>query len=125
LICAAATLLVVAWLAGAVLAGEKIVIKAGHVLAPTEPTHIALTKWAERMKERTGGQVEMQIFASSQLGSNRDMMKAVLGAAVIPMRILATPGLLYQLRRPERSFFSRMGPAKRLVSGRWSRNGPR
>jgi tripartite ATP-independent transporter DctP family solute receptor len=70
--------------AGPALAGEKIVIKAGHVLAPTEPTHLALVKWAERVKERTGGQVEMQVFASSQLGSNRDMMEqAVLGAGVL------------------------------------------
>jgi len=66
------------------MAGEKIIIKAGHVLAPTEPTHLALVKWAERVKERTGGQVEMQVFASSQLGSNRDMMEqAVLGAGVL------------------------------------------
>jgi len=36
------------------------------------------------VKERTGGQVEMQVFASSQLGSNRDMMEqAVLGSGVI------------------------------------------
>ena len=63
---------------------DRIVIKAGHVLAPTEPTHLALLKWAERMTERTQGRVEMQVFASSQLGSNRDMMEqAVLGGPVI------------------------------------------
>ena len=67
-------LLVVGWAATPAAAAEKIVIKAGHVLAPTEPTHLSLLKWAERMKERTSGQVEMQIFASSQLVSNRDMM---------------------------------------------------
>jgi TRAP-type C4-dicarboxylate transport system substrate-binding protein len=71
-------------LSGTAVAQDKIVIKAGHVLAPTEPTHLALLKWAERMKERTKGRVEMQIFASSQLGSNRDMMEqAVLGGPVI------------------------------------------
>jgi TRAP-type transport system periplasmic protein len=76
--------LAVAWVACPARAADKIIIKAGHVLAPTEPTHLALLKWAERMKERTGGQVEMQVFASSQLGSNRDMMEqAVLGSAVI------------------------------------------
>jgi TRAP-type transport system periplasmic protein len=78
---AAGILLCGAWPAPA---ADKIVIKAGHVLAPTEPTHLALLKWAERMKERTQGRVEMQVFASSQLGSNRDMMEqAVLGAGVI------------------------------------------
>lgn len=76
--------LCLAWAAGPAIAAEKIVIKAGHVLAPTEPTHLALLKWAERVKERTGGQVEIQVFASSQLGSNRDMMEqAVLGAGVL------------------------------------------
>ena len=80
----AAAALCLAWAAGPAIAGEKIIIKAGHVLAPTEPTHLALLKWAERVKERTGGQVEIQVFASSQLGSNRDMMEqAVLGAGVL------------------------------------------
>jgi tripartite ATP-independent transporter DctP family solute receptor len=106
--------------AGSVLAGEKIVIKAGHVLAPSEPTHVALLKWAERMKERTGGQVEMQVFASSQLGSNRDMMEqAVLGAAVISH---ADPGYIQDyyvnfgvLNGP--FLFREWEQAKRLVSG--------
>lgn len=63
---------------------QKIVIKVGHVLAPTEPTHQAALKWARRMKERTNGQVELQIFPSSQLGSNRDTYEqARLGANVI------------------------------------------
>ena len=80
----APVLLAVSWTAAPAMAGEKIIIKAGHVLAPSEPTHLALLKWAERVKERTGGQVEMQVFASSQLGSNRDMMEqAVLGSGVI------------------------------------------
>jgi tripartite ATP-independent transporter DctP family solute receptor len=116
----AAALLIVASVAGSALAGEKIVIKAGHVLAPTEPTHVALLKWAERMKERTGGQVEMQIFASSQLGSNRDMMEqAVLGAAVISH---ADPGYIQDyyvnfgvLNGP--FLFREWDQAKRLVSG--------
>jgi tripartite ATP-independent transporter DctP family solute receptor len=120
LACSAAMLLVVAWLAGTAWAGEKIVIKAGHVLAPTEPTHIAMTKWAERMKERTGGQVEMQIFASSQLGSNRDMMEqAVLGAAVISH---TDPGYIQDyyvnfgvLNGP--FLFREWDQAKKLVSG--------
>lgn len=76
--------LAAAWVICTAEAADKIIIKAGHVLAPTEPTHLALLKWAERVKERTSGQVEMQVFASSQLGSNRDMMEqAVLGSAVI------------------------------------------
>jgi len=63
---------------------ERIIIKVGHVLAPTEPTHQAALKWAERVKERTNGRVELQVFPSSQLGSNRDTYEqARLGANVI------------------------------------------
>ncbi len=113
-------LLAVAWAAGPAKAADKIIIKAGHVLAPTEPTHLALLKWADRMKERTGGQVEMQVFASSQLGSNRDMMEqAVLGAAVISH---ADPGYIQDyyanfgvLNGP--FLFREWDQAKRLVNG--------
>jgi tripartite ATP-independent transporter DctP family solute receptor len=116
----AAALLIIASGAGSAQAGEKIVIKAGHVLAPTEPTHLGLLKWAERMKERTGGQVEMQIFASSQLGSNRDMMEqAVLGAGVISH---TDPGYIQDyyanfgvLNGP--FLFRDWSQAKRLVTG--------
>lgn len=121
------TLLVLLAAAGPLLAvgapaeaAEKIVIKAGHVLAPTEPTHLALLKWAERMKERTGGRVEMQIFASSQLGSNRDMMEqAVLGSGVISH---TDPGYIQDyyanfgvLNGP--FLFREWEQAKRLVNG--------
>jgi TRAP-type transport system periplasmic protein len=108
------------WAVGPAIAGEKIIIKAGHVLAPSEPTHLALLKWAERVKERTGGQVEMQVFASSQLGSNRDMMEqAVLGAGVISH---ADPGYIQDyyanfgvLNGP--FLFREWEQAKKLVNG--------
>ena len=54
-----ALLVVLVGLTGSAAAQDKIVIKAGHVLAPSEPTHVALLKWAERMKERTHGRVEI------------------------------------------------------------------
>jgi TRAP-type transport system periplasmic protein len=115
----AAVGLCLAWISPGA-AGEKIIVKAGHVLAPSEPTHIALMKWAERMKERTGGQVEMQVFASSQLGSNRDMMEqAVLGAGVVSH---TDPGYIQDyyanfgvLNGP--FLFREWGQAKRLVTG--------
>jgi TRAP-type transport system periplasmic protein len=115
-----ALLVVLVGLTGSAAAQDKIVIKAGHVLAPSEPTHVALLKWAERMKERTHGRVEMQVFASSQLGSNRDVMEqAALGAAVISH---TDPGYLQDyyanfgvLNGP--FLFREWDQAKKLVSG--------
>jgi len=65
-------------------AGGKVVIKIGHVLGETEPTQIALLQMAEKVKARTNGQVEIQIFPNSQLGSDLDVTEqSRLGAAVI------------------------------------------
>src|SRR3546814_2965224 len=42
-----------------------------------QPRHIMLEKVAERVKERTNGEVEFQIFPSSQLGGQREMSEGV------------------------------------------------
>jgi tripartite ATP-independent transporter DctP family solute receptor len=63
--------------------GEPVVIKAGHVLATSEPTHEYVEKLAERVKERTDGQVEIQVFPSSALGGNLDMLEQSLAGAPV------------------------------------------
>jgi TRAP-type C4-dicarboxylate transport system substrate-binding protein len=66
-------------------AGDKpIIIKWAHCLATNEPTHVAALEVAKRVKERTGGRVDIQIFPNSQLGGSRDTYEqARLGAPVI------------------------------------------
>jgi tripartite ATP-independent transporter DctP family solute receptor len=69
---------------GAPVLAQTITIRIGHVLAPTEPTHIAALEVAKRVKERTNGRVEIQVFPAAQLGSNRDTYEqARLGAPVM------------------------------------------
>jgi len=72
---------------GPMMAGAQdrpLVIKWAHCLATNEPTHIAALGVAERVKERTGGCVVIQIFPNSQLGGSRDTYElARLGAPVI------------------------------------------
>ena len=63
---------------------DTIVIKVGHVIADTEPTQQAALQWAQRVKERTNGRVELEIFPNSQLGSDKETAEqARLGANVI------------------------------------------
>lgn len=62
---------------------EPVVIKAGHVLATSEPTHEYIEKLAERVKERTEGQVEIELFPSSALGGNLDMLEQSLAGAPV------------------------------------------
>jgi len=53
----------------------KYSAKIGHLEAPTQPRHQGLVKVAELVRSRTGGEVEFQLFPSSQLGNARQMIE--------------------------------------------------
>lgn len=53
----------------------KYAAKIGHLEAPTQPRHQGLIKVAELVKSRTNGEVEFQLFPSSQLGNARQMIE--------------------------------------------------
>ena len=62
----------------------KITIKFGHVLAATEPIQKAWEDAAARIKQRTNGDVEVQVFPAGQLGGDRDMAEqSRLGANIV------------------------------------------
>mgnify|MGYP000849212465 FL=1 len=85
----AGVLLAVAFAAGMIAAPAQIqaaefVIKLGHVLPTNEPIHQANERMAQRVKEKSKGRVEIQVFPASQIGSNRDTYEqARMGAPVI------------------------------------------
>lgn len=63
---------------------EKIVLKVGYENNPGEPLDEACKEWAKLVKERSGGDIEIQLFPSSQLGSKKDLTEQMLmGANVI------------------------------------------
>ncbi|MDR7866079.1 MAG: DctP family TRAP transporter solute-binding subunit [Sporomusaceae bacterium] len=51
----------------------KVVLKLGHVSAPSHPYHVAAEAVAKEVAEKTKGAVEIQIFPSNQLGQQREM----------------------------------------------------
>jgi len=54
-------------------AKAKYTARIGHLEAPTQPRHQGLLKVAQLVKERTNGDVDLQIFDSSKLGNQRQM----------------------------------------------------
>lgn len=52
-------------------------MKIGHLEAPTQPRHQGLVMVAERVKSRTNGEVEIQLYPASQLGNARQMVEGV------------------------------------------------
>ncbi len=75
---------------GVVLGAKKYVVKFAHGSEITEPTHEAALLMAERVAERTNGQVEIQVFPSNQLGSERDIFEACKLNAI--QMIFESPG---------------------------------
>ncbi len=68
------------------------VARIGHLESPEQSRHIHLQKVADRVKERTGGAVEFQLFPQGQLGTQREMTEAtqlgVIEATVSPAAFL-------------------------------------
>jgi len=66
----------------------KYTAKIGHLEAPTQPRHLTLEKVRLVVRERTGGEVDFQLFPSSQLGNARQMIEGTqfgsMEATVMP-----------------------------------------
>lgn len=63
---------------------EAVVIRVGHALPTSEPIHQELVAIAERVRDRTDGQLVLEIFPNAELGSNADMLEqAALGSDLI------------------------------------------
>ena len=61
---------------------ERIVLRAGHTTNVSEPYHLALEEMARIVAEETGGQVEIRIYPSMQLGGEKAMLEGMLLGAV-------------------------------------------
>lgn len=89
--------------AGPALAADYV-IKLGHVIAPSEPIHQAFERMAQRVKERTKGRVEIQVYPNSQLGSNKDTYEqARMGA---PVMVHIDPGYASELGDTDIAIFN-------------------
>jgi tripartite ATP-independent transporter DctP family solute receptor len=60
----------------------KMTIKLGHSANEEFSYHKGTVKFAELVKERTGGAVIVQVFPSNQLGSENDMMQQVKNGVI-------------------------------------------
>jgi tripartite ATP-independent transporter DctP family solute receptor len=56
--------------------------KFGNTLPPTHPMNLAATKAAERIRTETKGRLDIQVFPSSQLGADTDMLSQVRSGAL-------------------------------------------
>ena len=64
----AAALAVAAMVAAAPAAAAKITLKGGHINQPQSPLGLGFQKFADLVKEKSKGEIEVKVFPASQLG---------------------------------------------------------
>lgn len=64
-------------LPGPALAQGKVTLKFGHLVDTRHPYHLGAEHLAKRAGELSGGRLEVQIFPSSQLGKDRELMEGM------------------------------------------------
>jgi len=67
----------VLWGAAPVLAQQPIVIKLGNVQEVGQTVQIGLKKFGDLVSERTKGQIQVQVFPASQLGTEQEILEGV------------------------------------------------
>lgn len=73
-------------------AENPMVLTLAHGLSETHTVHIAMTQFADEVKEKTGGRIIINIFPNGQLGSETENLEQ-LQAGVIAMTKVSAPGL--------------------------------
>lgn len=70
---------------------DTIVLKLGHGLDPSHPVHESLLYMAERLKEKSGGTVELQVFPGGVLGSETDSIELLQRGALAMTKVSTAP----------------------------------
>ena len=68
-----------AGIAGVAQAQQKFTAKIADNLAPDHPHPLTMKFFADRVKERTKGRMDIQVFPAAQLGDTKDLFMGVPG----------------------------------------------
>ncbi|WP_051261454.1 DctP family TRAP transporter solute-binding subunit [Desulfovibrio inopinatus] len=61
---------------------EKVVLKLGHIAEPVHPYGQGAEKFAQLVAEKSNGEMEVQVFPSSQLGGQKDLIEGLIFGTV-------------------------------------------
>lgn len=60
---------------------KPVILKLNHVQSNTDPVQQAFLDLADMVKERSNGSIEIQVYANSELGSNKDNIEQIVSGA--------------------------------------------
>jgi len=61
---------------------DKVVIKLGHIAEPVHPYGKGADYFAKLVAEKSGGEIEVKVFPSSQLGGQKDLIEGMIYGTV-------------------------------------------
>jgi tripartite ATP-independent transporter DctP family solute receptor len=56
---------------------KTVVLKLGHAVAPEHPYHLGAVRFSELVAQRTNNRVKIDVYPSTQLGNERDMVEGL------------------------------------------------
>ncbi len=56
---------------------KQVVLKLGHAVAPEHPYHLGAVKYSDLVAQRTKNKVKIDVYPSTQLGNERDMVEGL------------------------------------------------
>ncbi len=56
---------------------KPVILKLGHAVAPEHPYHLGAVKYSELVAQRTNNKVKIDVYPSTQLGNERDMVEGL------------------------------------------------
>lgn len=111
---------------------QQTTLSLGHNAAPTNPRHIAAEKFAEIVKEKTGGRITVRVAPSEQLGNEASLLTSLRTGAVdltvnsqgstsalVPE--IAALGLPFLFNTPDAAFKVVDGPFGGVLEQRFAR----
>jgi tripartite ATP-independent transporter DctP family solute receptor len=113
---------------------QAVKLTLGHGAAPDNPRHLASLKFAERVKARSAGRIEVQVAPSAQLGDDAAMVTALRtgaldlsansqGAVAAAVPEYAAYGMPFLFTTPARAFQVLDGPLGRELADRSAAKG--
>ncbi len=67
------------------------VIKLAHVLDPSHPVHKGMVFMADKVKEKSGGKMQVDIYPSGQLGQERDLIELLQIGSLAMTKVSTAP----------------------------------
>jgi len=68
-----------------------LVLKLGHTLDANHPVHLGMLNMAERLAEKSGGTVELQVFPNAQLGTETENIEQLQRGALALSKVSTAP----------------------------------